>query len=124
MFHLSKTARLSSRQPTQVRCFSDITPEIIEKKRLSLKTQYYSLQRHMTINEMNMILRPLFKDTTLEIAVVHDKVHVLLKNVATQRMETDTTAAIIDLITIHTKSRLEVRQGVDRRREMAEICTL
>lgn len=85
---------------TVVKCTSDkITPELIEQKRTSLKARFYSVQRTMTLNEVNMILQPLFKNVNLEISVIGDKVHVLIKSVKDQRtVDQDTSLAVLDLV--------------------------
>ena len=76
-----------------------ITPEMIEKKRTMLKTQFYSVQRPMTLDELNMILRPLFKDVNLEITVVNTKVIILIKNVVNRKnLDSDTAIAVLDVI--------------------------
>lgn len=89
------------RRAHAVRCNTSdgITPELIERKRTSLKTRFYSVQRTMTFNEMNMILQPLFKNVNLEISVIGNKVHVLVKNVLDQkRVDQDTSIAVLDLV--------------------------
>jgi hypothetical protein len=53
---------------------SDVTPDAIEKKRNSLRHNFYSIQRPMTEEEMKMVLVPLFQEVALDITMMKSKV--------------------------------------------------
>jgi hypothetical protein len=82
-----------------VRCFGDLTPEIIEQKRMALKTQFYStLQRRMTPHELQMMLQPLFKEVDMEVTVIKNKVYVVMTNMLHGKCDEEVTSAVIDII--------------------------
>lgn len=81
------------------KCMHDhISGEMIERKRLAIKKQFYSIQRPITLNETQMILQPMFKDVDLEISVIKNKVCVVINNVLDDKPDTETTLAVLDLI--------------------------
>lgn len=77
----------------------DFTPEIIEKKRTQLKVRFYSLPREINEHEINMILKPLFKDVNLELAVIKRTVYIVVNNVLQPNMlDSETTNSVIDIV--------------------------
>ena len=83
----------------QTKCLGDhISSEMIEKKRLAMKRQFYSIQRPITLDETKMILQPMFKDVDLEISVIKNKVCVVINNVLNNRPDTETSLAVLDLV--------------------------
>lgn len=76
----------------------NITPEMIEKKRLAMRRQFYSIQRPITLDETKMILQPTFKDINLEISVIKNKVCIVINNVLNNKPDTETSLAVLDLV--------------------------
>lgn len=64
------------RRDTRVRCaFGDI-----EKKRMSLKQEFYTTSRPLSHNEINMIMTPLFASVHLELKMAKQRLQVVFSN--------------------------------------------
>lgn len=81
-------------------CFNDnISPYVITQKRLTLKRQFYSIQRPVTLDEVNMILQPMFNHVNLSINVINDRVHIVFNNVLQkEKIDTETALSVLDLV--------------------------
>lgn len=66
-----------------------------EKKISELKRNYYALQKNITINETDMILKPLFTNTFLDVTLINKKVFVTITN---KKQNFSNTSDVIDLI--------------------------
>lgn len=89
--HLSMTTR----RTTPCRC---VPSDDIERMRSSLRHTYYSVPRELTLNEVDMILKPLFQNVNLDINVVDKRVHIVITNKPPLTSDFDTNAAIVDII--------------------------
>lgn len=87
----------------------------IERVRNALKTQFYTTQRDITFHEVEMILKPLFQDISMDIAVVDRKVQVVIANNSPVARDFDTNHAILDLVNewkMHDKFRRFLVKGI------------
>lgn len=87
----------------------------IERFRDSLKSQYYSVQRELTFHEVEMILKPLFQDISMDIIVVNKKVQVVVANKPLVARDFDTNFAILDIVNewgVHDRFRRFLVKGI------------
>lgn len=77
------------------RCLS---PQDIDRVRSTLKKQYYSVPNNITFQEVEIILKPLFQQISLDINVINDKVHIGINNKMPPKNDYETGYAILDLI--------------------------
>lgn len=83
------------RRSTVCRC---LPPEDVERMRNSLRARYYSVPREVTFQEVEMILKPLFQEISMDVIVVGRKVNITVANKPLPVRDFDTNFAIIDLI--------------------------
>lgn len=69
----------------------------IERARNTLRTTFYATQRPVTLHEVDMILKPLFQQVNLSIAVLHNRVHITVTNTKNAADE-ETNHAVLDLV--------------------------
>jgi hypothetical protein len=68
----------------------------VERKRSSLRSAFYSTQRHVTLQEVEMILKPLFQDVQLGIEVIQNKVYIKASNA--KPLDDETNCAVLDVV--------------------------
>lgn len=90
-----KSIVVSPRSRVTCRCLS---PADIEKARNSLRARYYSVPREVTFQEVEMILKPLFQEISMDVIVIGRKVNITVANKPLPIKDFDTNFAIIDLI--------------------------
>jgi hypothetical protein len=68
----------------------------LERTRSSLRSAFYTTQRTLTLQEVEMILKPLFQDVQLGIEVIQNKVYIKASN--EKPVDDETNCAVLDVV--------------------------
>lgn len=107
---LSKPARKAACLPND-----NIESEQIEKMRKTLRHTYYHIPREINMQEVDMILKPLFSDVSLDVTMIGNRVYIVISNTPRPQRDFDTNFAVLDLVNewgMHDKMRRFLIRGL------------
>lgn len=96
-------------------CLHKDEHERIEQMRKTLRHTYYHIPRELNMQEVEMILKPLFQDISLDVTLIGKKVYIIIANKPLPPRDFDTNFAVLDLVNdwgMHDKMRRFLVRGL------------